>query len=208
MIKKIGRLCVITDTVIQKKYSHLEIAKLAVKGGADMIQFRDKNMPTGEMAETAIKICKLCNRNKIKFIVNDRVDVALLSDADGVHLGKDDLSVNDARKLLGTKKIIGATAHSLAEAVKAEKEGADYIGYGHIYTTSTKLKTSKPKGLKNLTKVCKKINIPVFAIGGIGIENAKDVISTNAHGIAVVGSVVKSKNPKNTVKKLREIIYA
>jgi thiamine-phosphate pyrophosphorylase len=208
VIKKIGRLCVITDTVIQKKYSHLEIAKLAVKGGADMIQFRDKNMPTGEMAETAIKICKLCNRNKIKFIVNDRVDVALLSDADGVHLGKDDLSVNDARKLLGTKKIIGATAHSLAEAVKAEKEGADYIGYGHIYTTSTKLKTSKPKGLKNLTKVCKKINIPVFAIGGIGIENAKDVISTNAHGIAVVGSVVKSKNPKNTVKKLREIIYA
>src|SRR5437868_4684789 len=103
-MKKIGKFCVITDMVIQNKYSHEELAKMAIQGGADMIQFRDKSMPTSEMVKTAINIRKFCSKNKVQFIVNDRLDIAMLSGADGVHLGKGDLSIKDARKLLGKNK--------------------------------------------------------------------------------------------------------
>ncbi len=206
-MKKIGKLCVITDTVIQKKYSHYELAKMAVKGGADMIQLRDKLMPTSELIETAIRIKKLCNKHKVLFIVNDRVDVAMLADADGVHLGLEDISVKDARKLLGKDKVIGGTAHSLKEAVDAENSGADYLGFGHIYPTGSKLKKDKPKGTRLLKKAAQSVKIPVIAIGGITGENITDVMATGAHGIAVIGWVVKSENPAQAVKMLRKKIY-
>jgi thiamine-phosphate pyrophosphorylase len=206
MRKKLRGVCVITDTTIQKKYSHLELAKIAVKGCADIVQFRDKNMSTFVLLETAKKINTICKKNNVLFIVNDRIDIALLSDADGVHLGKGDIPVKEARKLLGEKKIIGATAHSLREAKKAEADGADYLGYGHIFPTSTKLKLTKPKGLKNLSKVCNSVNIPVFAIGGINKTNAESVINAGASGIAVVGSVVKSRNPRKAVNDLKRCI--
>ena len=206
-MNKIGRLCVITDTVIQKKYSHEEIAKMAIKGGADIIQFRDKTMPTSELAETALRIAKLCKKQGILFIVNDRADIALVSNADGVHLGKEDISVKDARKLLGKNKIVGGTAHSLSDAIKAEKAGVDYIGYGHIYHTFSKLKKTKPKGIKELQYVCKKIKIPVIAIGGISVLNASEVMNAKAHGIAVIGSVLQNSDPVKAVAKLRKIVY-
>ncbi|MCI0448981.1 MAG: thiamine phosphate synthase [Chlorobi bacterium] len=206
-MKKIGRLCVITDTSVQKKYSHYEITKMAIKGGADVIQLRDKSLPTGELIETAIKIKKLCSKHKVLFIINDRVDIALISKADGVHLGKQDISIKDTRKLLGKNKIIGGTAHSLKEAIKREKEGADYIGFGHIYPTESKLKKAKPKGINYLKRVVKKVKIPVLAIGGINQVNIKDVICTGVHGAAVIGAVVKSTSPVKAVKKLRNAIY-
>lgn len=206
-MKDFGRLCIITDTVIQNKYTHIEIAGMAIKGGTDIIQFRDKSMPSNELLEHAIKMRKLCNKHDVLFIVNDRVDIAMLSGADGVHLGMEDISIRDARKLLGKNKIIGGTAHNLKEALAAEIEGADYIGYGHIFETKTKIKTDKPKGLKNLSDVCSKIKIPVFAIGGIGLNNAADVMNCGAYGIAAVGSVLKSTNPVITIKKLRAIVY-
>jgi thiamine-phosphate pyrophosphorylase len=206
-MRKIGKLCVITDTVIQKKYSHYEIAKMAIIGGVDMIQLRDKSLPTGELIETAIKIRKLCNKNRVTFIVNDRVDIAMLSGADGVHLGLEDISIKDARKLLGRNKIIGGTAHSLKEAKEAEKNGADYIGFGHIYHTGSKFKRDKPKGVVLLRKIVNEIKTPIIAIGGINIENSEDVVDTGVYGIAVIGSVVNSKNPVKSVKELRKIIY-
>lgn len=205
-MKKIGKFCVITDTVIQNKYSHEEIAKLAIKGGADMIQFRDKSMPTSEMIETAVNIRKLCNKNYVLFIVNDRVDIAMLSNADGVHLGKEDISIKDARKLLGKNKLIGGTAHSLSEAIKAEREGADYIGFGHIFPTYSKIKKTKPKGIELLSKVCKVVKVPVIAIGGINILNVKEVMSTGVHGIAVIGGVIKTKEPVKSARGIRKII--
>lgn len=206
-MKKIGRLCIITDTVIQKKYSHFEIAEMAIKGGADMIQFRDKTMSTSELIETAIKLKKLCVKHKVTFVVNDRVDVAMISDADGVHLGLEDISIKDARKLLGKNKIVGGTAHTLQEAVEAEKNKADYIGFGHIYATASKLKNDNPKGTSYLRKVVNNIRTPIIAIGGIGSKNIREVIDTGVYGAAVIGSVVKSKNPVEEVKKLRKIIY-
>jgi len=207
MKRKIGKLCVITNTAVQNKYTHIEIAQMAIKGGADVIQFRDKNMPTGGMIETAKKLKKICSKAGVLFIVNDRVDIALVSDADGVHLGKEDIPVKEARKLLGKSKIIGGTAHNIKEAKKAQENGADYLGFGHIFTTDSKFKETPPVGPNVLKKVVNIINIPVLAIGGIELENISDVIKTGVHGIAVIGSVVKSKNPQKAVNNLRRIMY-
>ncbi len=205
--KKLGKLYLITDTNIQNKYSHYEIAKLAVKGGADIVQLRDKNLTTAGLYETAKKIAKLCRNNGVIFLVNDRVDIALVSDADGVHLGKSDIPVKKARKLLGKNKIVGGTAHSLIEALMCQSEGADYIGYGHIFPTKTKFKPEKPKGLKNLENIVSRIRIPVFAIGGIAPENLDSVLRTGVHGAALAGSVLKANHPVKILKELRRKIY-
>lgn len=197
----------ITDTVIQKKYTHLQLAQMAIKGGADVIQFRAKNMPTGEMIDTATQMKKLCSKHGVLFIVNDRTDVALISNADGVHLGKEDIAISNARKLLGKNKIIGGTAHSLKEAMQREKQGADYIGFGHIYTTYSKHKKDKPKGIDYLKRVVKRIKIPIFAIGGINRSNIDDVMSTGVHGVAVIGAIINSKDPAAETHKLRKTIY-
>ena len=207
-MKRIGKLCIITDTVIQNKYTHVDIAEMAVNGGADMIQLRDKEMPAGEMIDMAKFIASICRKKNVTFIVNDRVDVAMLSDADGVHLGTEDLSINESRKLLGKDKIIGGTAHSLSETIEAEKEGADYIGYGHIYRTYSKYKPEKPKGIAGLKEILEHIKTPVIAIGGINHDNSRDIISTGCYGIAVIGSVVTSDNPEKAVNRFRIIVYA
>lgn len=206
-MKKIGRLYLITDTVIQKKFSHYQIARLAIKGGADVIQLRDKSLSTSELIQAAIKIAALCRRHKVTFLVNDRVDVALVSDADGVHLGKEDIPIREARKLLCKNKIVGGTAHTLAEAEKCEKDGADYVGYGHIYPTKTKYKPEKPKGTEQLKSIVSKIGIPVIAIGGISPLNIREVMATGVHGAAVVGAVLKSSDPISILKQLRKEIY-
>ena len=203
-MKKIGKLCLITDTVIQKKYSHLQIAQMAIKGGADIIQLRDKTLPTGKLIEVAKKIAELCRKHNVLFIVNDRVDVVMASGADGVHLGKEDIPVKDARKLLGSRKIIGGTAHSLKEAKLREKEGADYVGFGHIYPTKSKYKPEKAKGTKLLAEVVKRVKIPVIAIGGISLNNIDDVKDTNVHGIAVIGSVLYSSTPVRVLKEFKK----
>lgn len=207
-MKRIGRLCVITDTVIQNKYTHVDIAEMAVNGGAEIVQFRDKEMPAGEMINIAKFIAKICRRRNVTFIVNDRIDVAMSSDADGVHLGITDLPVSEARRLFGKEKIIGGTAHTLEEAKFAEDQGADYIGYGHIYPTYTKFKPEQPKGIDGLKIILESIKTPVIAIGGIDLDNSREIISAGCHGIAVIGSVVRADNPEKVVKQLRRVIYA
>jgi thiamine-phosphate pyrophosphorylase len=207
-LKKVGRLCVITDISIQNRYTHVDIAEMAVKGGADMVQFRDKEMPTGEMINTAKFIAKICRKKNVTFIVNDRIDVVLSSDADGIHLGISDIPVHEARKLLGKDKIIGGTAHSLEEAYIAEKEGADYIGYGHIYPTYSKYKPENPKGISGLKEILQNIKTPIIAIGGIDLDNSRDIISAGCYGIAVIGSVVRAEDPEKAVKLLRRVVYA
>jgi thiamine-phosphate pyrophosphorylase len=208
MKRKIGKLCVITDTAVQKKYSHIDIVKMAIEGGADIVQFRDKILPTGKLIDIAAKIRELCSNAGVTFIVNDRVDVAMISDSDGVHLGLDDIPLKEAGKLLREDKLIGGTAHNVREAITAQKAGADYIGFGHIYLTSSKFKDTPPVGVEGLKKVLKQIKIPILAIGGIGLNNIVQVIHTGVHGVALIGSVVKSKDPVNTIRILRKIIYA
>lgn len=200
-------LCVITDTAVQHSFDHLELAQLAIQGGADMIQLRDKKLSSNELLEIACAVAKLCQSKNIRFIVNDRVDIALLSDADGVHLGEEDLSVWEARKILGSRKIIGATAHHLERAQELEKEGADYIGFGHIFPTSSKEKNTPPQGIAELKKVCLTLKIPIIAIGGIGKTNLNEVLEAGPHGIAVISAVCGEQNPEKATRALKEIIH-
>ncbi|MCS7013473.1 MAG: thiamine phosphate synthase [Chloroherpetonaceae bacterium] len=198
----ISGVCVITDTVVQSCWTHLQLAELAMRGGARLIQLRDKTLPTRELFAIAVALRTLTLAFGARLIINDRVDIALAADADGVHLGQTDLPIPAARKILGEGKLIGGTASTLEEAVAVEKDGADYIGFGHIFPTTSKEKPSPPKGLEMLRQVVRAVRIPVIAIGGITAENAREVIKAGAAGIAVISAVAKAASPEAATKEL------
>jgi thiamine-phosphate pyrophosphorylase len=208
MEKKVGGLYVITDTAIQNRFTHLQLAELAINGGADVIQLREKKNSTREILQIAFDVRKICSKSNVIFIVNDRVDIAMIVDADGVHLGEQDLPIPVARKLLGPEKIIGGTASNFDEAKLVEQEGADYIGFGHIFDTKTKFKPYEPRGLDLLKEVCKNIKIPVIAIGGINYSNAEFVIKAGASGIAVTSAVCCAEEPKEETGRIKEIVIS
>lgn len=206
MTKRIGTLCVITDTSVQQRFSHIELAELALRGGADMIQLRAKNASTASLLEYALAIRDLCRKYNGTLIINDRVDIALAADADGVHLGAEDLPIAVARKILGTQKIIGATAPTIEAALQAEADGADYIGFGHIFPTSTKHKPEPPKGVRAISGVRLKIGIPLMAIGGINHKNAASIAVSGADCLAVVSAICVSDDPLDATRQMKAII--
>lgn len=206
-MKQIGRLHVLTDMVLQARFSQIELTKLAISGGADTIQFRQKSGSTREMIEIANEIKQLCKQNNVTFIVNDRIDVAIASDADGVHLGQDDFPIPIARKLLGKNKIIGGSATNFEEAKKCFKEGADYIGFGPVFPTTSKDDAAPVTGLALLKKAVESIPLPIIAIGGISPENTPEVIQAGAHGIAVISAVCCQENPEEATRALHRAIY-
>ena len=157
----------LTDTRLQEKFSHRELTRLAIAGGADTIQFRQKHGSTKELIETALAIKELCDRAGIVFIVNDRIDVALAADADGVHLGQDDFPLELARKILGGNKIIGGSAGNIEEALKCADEGADYIGFGPVYPTGSKEDAGPATGIEAMKNLSRVISLPIIAIGGV-----------------------------------------
>lgn len=195
MIKPIGRLHVLTDETVQDRFSHAQLAAMAIAGGADTIQFREKRHGARKLVEIAETVRRVCREANVPFIVNDRVDVALAVDADGVHLGLTDLPIAAARRLLGPDKIVGGTASTLDEAIAARDGGADYVGFGHIYPTASKMKRGEPKGPEALRPVCSALGIPVVAIGGIDHENFAAVLEAGAWGIAVIASVCAAPDP-------------
>ncbi len=207
-MKRIGRFHVLTDTCLQTRLSHLELAELAIAGGADTIQFREKGGETGRMIRVAEEIGILCRRAGVTFIINDRVDVAIASHADGVHLGQDDFPISLARKLLGEGAVIGGSAGNLEEARKCLSEGADYIGFGPVYPTTSKADAGPASGLDLLKQVVKEIPLPIIAIGGIIKDNIASVIRTGAHGIAVISAVCCQKDPTEAAKCLRGLLEA
>ena len=163
----------------------------AVDAGCRLIQYREKNKDTKELIEEAKKLKEIC-KNKAIFIINDNLEVALEVDADGVHLGQDDVEIDIARKKLGKNKIIGQTVHSLEEAVNAEKNGVNYIGVAPIFETDTKKDTINPIGKEIIKEIRDKINIPIVAVGGITKENVKQVISYGADAAVSVFQVISS----------------
>ncbi len=201
-MKNIGVLHVITDTECQSRFTHPQLAELAIKGGADTIQFRQKNGTTRELVEIAEQMQKKCAKHKVPLIVNDRADIALAIDAVGSHFGQDDMPVALGRKILSADNIIGASARTEEKILKAISEGADYIGYGPIYQTSSKADAEKPKGLAQLSRMCEIAKCPVIAIGGITEQTAASVITAGAHGIAVISAVCGSSDPFNATKNL------
>ncbi len=166
-----------------------------LKFGLKWIQYREKNRSKKEMFYSALKIRKLTKRFNALFIINDHVDVALAVDADGVHLGQDDIPLSEAKKIM-KDKIIGISTHSIPEALKAEAGGADYIGFGPIFHTTTK-NTGKPKGTHTLKQVKNSVNIPVIAIGGIKVDNVVSVFSSGCDGVAVSSGLLKGNIKDN-----------
>lgn len=208
MIKPIGRLHVLTDTVLQSRFSHVELTRLAIAGGAETIQFRQKNGATREMIETARQLKRICSDAGVAFIVNDRVDVAIAAGADGVHLGQDDFPILLARKLLGERPIIGGSASTSEEAQKCLAEGADYIGFGPVYPTTSKADAGPVSGISLLKQVIETIPLPIIAIGGVTAENTPEVMQAGAHGIAVISAVCCHENPEQATLALHQAICA
>ena len=205
-MKTIGALHVLTDTALQDRFSHLDLARLAIAGAADTIQYRQKTGATRDMIETATAIQDLCAAAGVTFIVNDRIDVAMAAKADGVHLGQDDFPVRLARELLGADRIIGVSGGALGEAQQGIADGADYVGFGPIYTTGSKSDAGEAQGLGKLAEMVRSLTAPVIAIGGIGIDTAADVIRAGAHGIAVISAVCCREDPKAATMELMDRI--
>lgn len=199
------RLYVITDEKIGLGRSHSFLAEEALKGGATVIQLRDKEKSGKELYKIGLKIRALTRQYRALFIVNDRLDIALAVGADGVHLGTEDLPISVARKIAGKNFIIGASVSSPEEALLAEKEGADYISAQSIFETSSK-ENVKVIGIEGLKSIVKVSSLPVIAIGGINKENVKDVIRAGARGVAVISAVVSKGDVRESTEELRKLI--
>ena len=205
-MKQIGKLHILTDTVLQSRFSHMEITLLAIAGGADTIQFRQKSGSTREMIEIARNLKRLCSEADVTFIVNDRLDVAIAAEADGVHLGQDDFPIPKARQLLGEGRIIGGSAATLDDARKCLSEGADYVGFGPVYPTTSKDDAGPVSGIDILKQVVEIIPLPIIAIGGVDAENIPDVMRAGARGIAVISAVCCQDDPEEATMALYQAL--
>lgn len=192
----------ITDSRLSRK-GNINDVKKAISAGVKVVQYRDKYSGTRQMYRQALELKSICK--KAIFLINDRIDIALATNADGVHLGSDDMPYTIARKILGQNKIIGLTVHSLSEAKKAQRLGADYIGISPIFGTKTKIDAGKPKGMGLITKIRKQVSIPIIAIGGINLANAEKVIKAGADGICAISVVVTKPDVKREIKKFQEL---
>jgi thiamine-phosphate pyrophosphorylase len=201
-MKPLGRLHVLTDVVLQSRFSHVDLARRAIAGGADTIQLRQKSGSTREMIETARAMKRLCADAGVCFIVNDRIDVAIASKADGVHLGQDDFPIPLARRLLGEDRIIGGSAATMEEVGVCLSDGADYVGFGPVYPTGSKEDAGPVSGLDILKQVVETIPLPIIAIGGVDTDNTPHVIRAGAYGIAVISAVCCQADPEGAARAL------
>ncbi|MCL6613364.1 MAG: thiamine phosphate synthase [Firmicutes bacterium] len=197
-------LYVVTDRGLAGGRPLVEVVRQALEGGARIVQLREKTLPTREMVELAAALKELARDYGARFIINDRVDVALAVDADGVHLGQEDMPARVARRLIGPHKILGVSVASVEEALRAREEGADYLGAGAVFPTATKGEASVI-GLAGLRAICTAVDLPVVAIGGIDREKVAEVIAAGAAGIAVVSAVMAAPDPAAAA---REILLA
>ncbi|MGP1432816.1 MAG: thiamine phosphate synthase [Catonella sp.] len=178
-------------------------ARDAFIGGVTMLQLREKHLPEVYRINLAKAIKEVCESYKIPLIINDSIDLCILSGADGVHLGQDDGSISDARKILGPHKIIGATAHNLSEAVQAEEDGANYLGSGAAFGSISKINASKIK-LDEYNEITKTVKIPVIAIGGITIDNIDLLANRGLAGIACISGIFEGEDVKYNAGMLKE----
>jgi len=199
-------LYVVTDEQLSRGFSHLQIAEQALAGGADVIQLRDKQRSGRDLVIIAREICRCTNRSNAIFIVNDRIDIALASRADGVHLGREDIPLELARELAPKPFIIGVSVGSPGEAVDAEKKGADYLAVSPVFSTTSKSDAGPGLGTGLVRQIRKQVRIPVIAIGGIGLHNVSEVIAAGADGVAVISAVVSSTDISGSAREMKSII--
>jgi thiamine-phosphate diphosphorylase len=194
----------ITDKKLARRESHLAILKELVRGGAQLVQIRDKSTPMRELLQDMIQCVEFASRNCVTLIVNDRCDLALSCGAMGVHLGQADLPPHAARAILGPKKLIGLSAHTLTQVRNARSMPIQYIGFGPIYATSTKEDAVPEVGLRHLAEACRISAVPVVAIGGIGLRHVREVLHTGAHSAAIISALMKARSIAHQMEKFLE----
>lgn len=204
MIEK-KRLCLyaVTDRSWLSGRTLEQCVEQALQGGVSMVQLREKLLSGEDFLRSAERIKRICDAYQTPLIINDDVEIALKTDAAGVHVGQQDMAVSKARRMLGEKKIIGASARTVEQALKAEKEGADYLGVGAVFGTNTK-KDAKSINLSLLQEICSAVRIPVAAIGGVTLENMMELKGTGVSGAAVVSAVFDNEDIVAAVKELRK----
>ncbi|MCX7974672.1 MAG: thiamine phosphate synthase [Candidatus Aminicenantes bacterium] len=196
----------IADSEALTGRNFLETIEKVVEGGATLIQLRGKKWSDREFFSMALEVKKILAERNIPLIINDRVDVALAVKAEGVHLGQKDLPIEAVRPLAPKKFIIGLSVNNLEEALRAEREGADYVGAGPIFWTSSKPDLRPPIGSQGLQAICQAIRIPVIAIGGITLSSIPEIIAAGASGIALISAITLAENPLEATRKIRNSI--
>ncbi len=202
-MKKDFSLYLVTDRHLAGGVEKL-IGKIngALKAGVRAVCLREKDLPAKELFSLTLRLRQLTSEFNAALFINDRVDVALAVKADGVHLGQNGFSPKDVRPLIGKKTLIGVSAHSIKEALKAERDGADFVTLGPVYRTPSKEKYGEPIGLLPLEKASKVLRIPFFGIGGIKKENIKEVLEAGASGVALISGILSAKNPEKATKEI------
>lgn len=198
-------LYAVTDAAWTGEKTLIQQVKEALEGGITFLQLREKHLSEKEFLREAVEIKRLTDQYQIPFVINDNIEIAQKAGADGVHVGQDDMPVEEVRKILGEDKIIGVSAHNVEEAVRAEQGGADYLGVGAVHTTATKENTSAVS-MEEMKKICQTVSIPVVAIGGIKKNNMNVLSGTGVDGIAVVSAIFAAKNIKKETKELLEAV--
>ena len=195
-------LYLITDRRQRKGRSLIGVLREAFEGGVKMVQLREKDLPGKALYELACEVKELAEVYGAKVLINDRIDVAIAAELDGIHLPSDSFAVTETRRLLGEERIIGVSTHSLDDAFTAEREGADFVTFSPIYYTPSKAGYGTPQGLESLEEVCTKVNIPVYALGGIKIENIREIMGRGASGVALISAILGAKDIKAETGKL------
>ena len=199
--KRLSGLYAIIDTQALKGHSQIEVVSQVIYGGAKTIQLRDKLRNKKELLPIAQQLRNLCAEHNVLFIVNDYLDLAIAADADGLHLGQDDLPVKVARKLLPIDKILGGSTTSVDQAMTAQSEGADYIAVGSIYPTTSK-ETARVIGLETLRQIRQAVTLPLVAIGGINKDNAGEVMAAGADSVAVISAILEAEDTKEAARQI------
>lgn len=199
-------LYLVTDRDILGGRDLCKAVEDSIKGGATIVQLREKFIDDNEFLEIAKELQKVTKKYNIPLIINDNVKIAKIIDAEGVHIGQSDESLEEARRELGKDKIIGVSVGSVEEALKAEKGGADYLGIGTVFFTGSKKDINEPLGLENLEKIAHSVKIPSVAIGGIHLDNVKDVMKTGVNGVAVISEILGKEDIESASKILLSFI--
>ena len=197
----------VTDRRNKTDEEFLNIIEEAIKGGTTIVQLREKTASTKEFYDLALKVKEITSRYDVPLLINDRIDIALAVDSEGVHIGQDDMPAGIAREIIGEDKILGVSASTVEEAKKAEIDSADYIGSGAVFPTATK-DDADSVSEEELKEIVDSIDIPVVAIGGITIENAHTLKASGIAGFSVVSAIMSAEDPKEASKKLKEIYFS
>lgn len=204
-IRKSMLLYAVTDRTWLKENENLtDVVEQVLKNGATFLQIREKDLGEDAFKVEAEKLRVLCQKYKVPFVVNDSVEIAMQCNADGVHVGQSDIKGRDIRSIIGTEKILGISAGTVEEAIAAEKAGADYIGVGAVFGTSTK-KNARSMTIERLKEICEAVTIPVVAIGGIGANNVEQLMGSKIDGIAVVSAIFAAEDSGKATEKLLEL---